>query len=286
VLEQRYGYQDDTGGGYEDRTGFTLPQVWAILRTYHPDMLSFYEGFTTQYPGNRQQIDDVFLMHGFWKETSPGNGKYDRDEPFRDANGNKAYDAGEYYIDLAENLAYTSGETVGTAADANRSWRRTTVQLPGQFVKVNNNAPYYSYTVEYPGTKRWPHTNYAVNTNGLVFVPVPPDPTARITVKAIGAETGNPLVFTSQQFRSNYTTAVKQGYYTSHDFQLKGNVPPQPKVPGMEGGGSGDLLSLLLKPNGPLADGLPGPGSRTPLYLIIPVFLAGLAVLVWRLRGE
>ena len=56
-------------------------------------MLSFYEGFTRQYPGSRKPIDDVFLMHGFWKETSAGNGQYDKDEPFRDANGNATYDA-------------------------------------------------------------------------------------------------------------------------------------------------------------------------------------------------
>jgi hypothetical protein len=284
ALEQRYGYQDDSGSGYEDRAAFTLPQLWAVLRTYHPDMLSFYEGLAHQYPGSRDRIDDVFLMHGFWKESSAGNGQYDRDEPFRDANGNNAWDAGEYYIDLAELLEVSLGEIRGTAADAGRSWRRTTLRLPGQFVKVNNNAPYYSYTVEYPGTNRWPHTNYAVNTNGLVFVPVPPDPAARITVKAIGPETGSPLVFTPQQFRDTYATAVRQGYYTSHDFQLKGPIPPRPEVPDMAG--TGDLLSLLLTRDGPLSGVFSGTGSRIPLYLSIPVVLTGLAVLVWRLRKE
>lgn len=278
VLEQRYGYTDDFGSGYDDRAGFTMPQMWAVMRTYHPDLYSFYEGLTRQYPGSRQQIDEVFLMHGFWKETSPGNGKYDTEEPYRDTSGNKAYDAGEDYVDLAEDLAFTPGETVGTAADANRSWRRTTVQLPGQFVKVNNDAPYYSYTVEYPGTKRWPHTNYAFNSNGLIFVPVPPDPQAQITVKAIGVETGNPLVFTSQQFRNNYTASVRQGYYASHEFQLKGTIPPRPKVPVMEGAGTGPL-GILLKPEGPLAV----PGSRTPAFIWLVVILCGGAGAGWYL---
>jgi hypothetical protein len=272
VLEQRYGYKDDSSGGYEDEAHLTLPQIWAVLHTYHPDLYSFYEGLTRQYPGSRQQINDVFLMHGFWKETGTGNGKYDPEEPFRDANGNGAFDTGEYYIDLAENLANSPGEAIGTAADANRSWRRTTVQLPGQFVKVNNNAPYYSYTVEYPGTKRWPHTNYAFNSNGLIFVPLPPDPRAQVTVKAIGVTTGNPLVFTSQQFQDSHATAVKQGYYVSHDFQLKGPIPPQPEIPAMGSmGGTGDLLSIILKPDGPLA----GHGDRTVPFLAWILILCG-----------
>lgn len=288
TLEQRYGYQDDSGYGYEDKAGFTLPQLWAVLRAYHPDMLSFYEGLTRQYPGSRDRIDDVFLMHGFWKESSAGNGQYDREEPFRDANGNNVWDAGEFYIDLADRLEVSPGDTPGTAADAGRPWRRTTLQLPGQFVKVNNRAPSYSYTVEYPGTNRWPHTNYAVNTNGLVFVPVPPDPAARITVRAIGAETGSPLVFTPQQFHNTSATAVRQGYFASHDFQLKGPVPPPPAVPDPAGTGPGpgDLRSVLLTRDGPLNSLLFGTERRIPLTLSIPVVLLGLAVLVWRLRKE
>jgi hypothetical protein len=280
VLEQRYGYSDDSGNGYEDKISFTLPELWGVMRTYHPDMLSFYDALQKKYPRNKQQIDDIFLMHGFWKETSPGNGKHDAEEPYRDANGNKAYDANEEYIDLAENLEYSAGEVIGTAADANRTWRRTTQQLPGQFVKVNNNAPYYSYTVEFPGTKRWPYTNYAVNNEGSIFVPVPSDPTARITVKASGVRTGNPLVFTSQQFQQNYETALKQGYYTSHDFQLSGPVPPQPKIPDMAGlGGQGSTGS------GQLPD-IFSPTSRVPLIIAIPVVIAGILLLVYLVRKE
>ena len=280
MLEQRYGYEDDSGSGYEDKASFTLPQLWAVMRTYHPDMLSFYEGLTKKYPGNKQQIDDIFLMHGFWKETSPGNGKHDAEEPYRDANGNKVYDQGEYYIDLADNLAYTTGETIGTAADASRTWRRTTLQVPGQFIQVTTTAPYYSYTVEYPGSKRWPHTNYAVNTNGLIYVPVPPDPAAQITVKAWGVTTGSPLVFTSQQFNDNYVNSLKQGYYVSHDFKLSGPVPPQPEIPDMgaiSGGSTSGLTSQSTK-----AAGSGDIGS----VLLLCVSVAGTLVLAFNLKKK
>lgn len=269
-LEQQYSYEDDRGYGYEDKASLTLPQLWAVMRTYHPDMLSFYEAIQKKYPQNKKQIDDIFLMHGFWKETSPGNGQYDKDEPYRDANGNKTYDAGEFYIDIAESLEYSTGEIIGTAADSNRTWRRTTLQLPGQFIRVNNVAPYYSYAVEFPGTKRWPYTKYAVNNDGSVFVPVPSDPKARITVKALGVQTGNPLVFTSQQFRQDYATAVKQGYYTSYDFQLNGPVPPQPKIPDVGGTGLGQEVS-----SGPAPDILSSL-SWFQLVIAVTVVIVGI----------
>jgi hypothetical protein len=152
--------------------------------------------------------------------------------------------------------------------------------VPGQFIQVTTTAPYYSYTVEYPGSKRWPHTNYAVNTNGLIYVPVPPDPAARITVKAWGVTTGSPLVFTSQQFNDNYVNSLKQGYYVSHDFKLSGPVPPQPEIPDMgaiSGGSTSGLTSQSTK-----AAGSGDIGS----VLLLCVSVAGTLVLAFNLKKK
>jgi hypothetical protein len=279
--EQSYGYDDDYNSIAEDRAGLGLAGLWPVIRTYHPDLFSFYEKLVKAYPEKKTAINDVFLMHGFWKETSPGNGRYDSEEPFRDANSNGQYDDGEYFIDLATDLRYTGGEVNGTAADAGRPSRRTSVQFPGHRIRVNNDAPYYQYTVVFSGNRRWPYTVYTLNEDGFIYVQVPPDPPSTITVKAIGPDTGNPLVFTSQQFRNNYTASVRQGYYTSHDFQLKGTIPPRPKVPVMEGAGTGPL-GILLKPEGPLA----GPGSRTPAFIWLVVILCGGAGAGWYLLNR
>lgn len=270
-------YPDDDG------ISLSLQEMWAVLKNNHPDFTSVYHGFIEQYPGKKTEIDTVFLDHGFFIDKDPGNGHYDPKEPFRDANGNSAYDTGELYIDLAagdsnENKPVFDRltDTVGTAADNDRPWRLSTQQLPGHFIKVNNAVPFYGYVVDFPGTARPSYSVLVRNDDGLIYVQVPPESGAKITVTPIGVKSGNPLIFTSDQFNGNYMTAVRQGYYTSHDFQISGPVPTPPVTPDFNKG------SLAKKGTG-LPDFL-SPASRIPLTLSVPVAIIGLVVLAYLLK--
>jgi hypothetical protein len=285
---REYRYENDYNEAGEDKVSLTLGELWPVIRTYHPDLLSFHEKLVQTFPARKDTINEVFLMHGFWKETTPGNGTYDKEypvDPYRDANGNGQYDPGEMYIDLTTDLRHNPGEVIGTAADASRPSRRTSVQFPGHVIRVNNNAPYYQYTVTFPGTTRRPYSVYAENQDGQVYVQVPPDPPSTITVKAVGVTTGNPLVFTSQQFRDAYAASVKQGYYVSHDFRLQGPVPPQPQVPSSGSSGfSGGLLQDLFRPEGPAARGMQqaaggNMAGLVPVLLPVAAGILALAVL-------
>jgi hypothetical protein len=279
----------DTREVYRDDDNISLPlrEIWAVLKNRHPDFTSVYHGFVERYPEKKGEIDAVFLDHGFFIDRDPGNGNYDPSEPFRDANGNAVYDPGELYTDMPSMGSNTGEpvfdrltETIGTAANYDRPWRLSTQQLPGHFIRVNNAVPFFGYTVEFPTTSRAPYKGLARNNDGLIYVPVPPEPGAKITVRAVGVTTGNPLVFTSDQFHENYLAAVKQGYYISHDFRISGPVPTPPVTPGFSKG----------SPAGMKNTGFPdilSPSSRIPLIVSIPIAIAALLVLAYVLKkGE
>jgi hypothetical protein len=104
----------------------------------------------------------------------------------------------------------------------------------------------------------------------------------------VGVKYERPLFFRSEDFNRDSAAAASRGYYREHDFKVSGPIPARTVVKaGSTSAGAGDILSLLLKPDGPLADGnASGLASRIPLYLSLPAVLAGLALLVWRLREE
>ena len=70
-------------------------------------------------------------------------------------------------------------ETIGTAANYDRPWRLSTQQLPGHFIRVNNAVPFYGYTVEFPAASRALYKGLARNNDGLIYLPVPPEPVRR-----------------------------------------------------------------------------------------------------------
>jgi hypothetical protein len=265
----------------EDDISFTIQELWPILKQDHSDFTSVYDALGAKYPEKKSKIDHIFEMHGFYVHTAPGDGIYTEKEPYRDANKNEKYDPGEYFIDLpsAGSPSNRSFYRVGTATNFDRLWRRTTRQLPGHFIKVNNAVPYYTYTVEFPGLSTRGYYRSVRNNDGLIYVHVPPITGAKITVTADGVTTGNPLVFTSDQFNKSYMTAVKQGYYTSHDFKISGPVPAQPVTPDFSKGG------LSVKKSAGLPDFL-SPTSRVPLIVSVPVAIAVLLVLAYVLRKE
>jgi hypothetical protein len=152
--------------------------------------------------------------------------------------------------------------------------------MPGYFVKVNNAVPFYTYRMEFPDGSGHSYLVTVRNDDGLIYIQVPPESGAKITVTADGVTTGNPLVFTSGQFNENYMASVQQGYYTSHDFKVSGPIPTPPVIPDLsKGGPAGKQNAGLFSIKGPLFDTLFG---RTTGHapIIVPAIIAVICITI------
>jgi Ca2+-binding EF-hand superfamily protein len=183
----------------DDGVEIPFPEIWSILRQYHQDFTSVYESFVAKYPDKKKGIDEIFKAHGFLADVNPHNKQWD------------------------------TGEEIGRAADASRTSRRSVEPLPGQFIKVDNDVPYYDVAVIFPFQ---PHLSYVTRTsndNGLVYVPIPPESYhAFVTVVAEGVETKNPLTFNTNLFNATYEDSVRRGYFLEYEFALEGEIPVLP----------------------------------------------------------
>ncbi len=272
-------------------------QIWPVLRTYNRDFTDVYTGFVTRYPDRKGGIDSVFAAHGFYRDTVRGNGSYDPGEPWRVLSGDRtSYAANDPFIDYPTggfpgfpiSRSYTGSETVGSASEYQRTSRRSTVTLPGHFIRTTVDVPLYVVSVEYYDRPWKSYRAIVSGENNMVPVPVPPPgENAGITVMPVGVRSDAPLFFRSEEFNRDFPAAAARGYYLEHDFRVSGPIPARTAV---KAGGTSrprDIISILLKSRGPLADGLPaGPASGIPLYLSIPAALVGIAVLAWRLQKE
>ncbi len=206
----------------DDGIDLTSDQIWGALKEYNKDFTFVHDRLVSKYPNHGGDIDSVFKAHGLWADKNRGNGRLDEDEPRR----------GEYFIDYPLNWTYDAGENIGPATNYQRPQRTSAVKLPGHYVKVKNDTPYYGVKVEFP---KKPDLDYQVRTEnigGLVYVHVPPPGYgAKITVTAEGVATGNPLTFTSQQFNDKLTESIGRGYFVEHDFQTVGQPPAQTPTP-------------------------------------------------------
>jgi hypothetical protein len=275
----------------ENPVRLRFDELWPVLRTYQQDFAGVHDSLVSRYPAKKAAIDTVFVNHGFYRDTNRGNGSYDPLEPFRPASGDrKTWAAGDPFTDYPTGgFRYTGTETVGPAGDYQRITRRSTEPLPGHFIKTPVDVPVYVVSVEYEDRPWKSYRTLVSGTDAMVPIPVPPPAEkAGITVVPVGVKYERPLFFRSEDFNRDFAAAASRGYYREHDFKVSGPIPARTvvKAGGTPGAGTGALLSLLLKPDGPLAYGLPGPWSRIPLYLSLPAVLVGLALLVWRLREE
>ncbi len=217
----------------DDKIDVDFEDLWSVLRTYKGDFTDVYNGLIGKFPDKRGAIDEIFIKHGFFHDPNPGNGQHDDFEPYADVNKNGRFDSGEYFVDMSGvNVSYQRGQRIGAPSDYQRGWRKTTQEVPGQYVVVGNKVPYYRVTVMFPGK---PHLNYMYrtgNVNGRIYIKVPPAGyDASVVVAAEGANTGAPLVFSSEAFNKEYPEVAKRGYYKSHDFKVSGPIPAEPTKP-------------------------------------------------------
>lgn len=224
----------------DDKIQMDLEEIWDILKFNHQDFASVYDALINKYPEKKSGIDEIFVTHGFFIDTNEGNQKWDANEPYRDINNNGKHDEGEYFVDYPTGgFSYNEGEEVGRAANYQRKERGSSAFLPGYFVKVDNNVPFYELTVyiydDLIQNGVLPHiiyTQLSRNYDGLVHVPVPPESyNSTIRLEPMDIISGNSLAFSSSDFYSSYSQSVSQGYFLEHHYELRGEIPPQPVMP-------------------------------------------------------
>ncbi|MBN2053265.1 hypothetical protein JW756_07205 [Candidatus Woesearchaeota archaeon] len=218
----------------DDRVSIPLADIWGILKSYHQDFSTVYKKFVDNYPAKKSQINEILINNGYWIDTAPaGNGIHDNDEPYWDKNNNKAYDTNDIFVDygraglpfIGNWMVHDANETIGSAADPGRPWRKNTVELAGERIKVDNKVPYYSVKVDYPNDKSKNYQVIVFNADGYISVSVPPgEINAIVTVVPIGVSYSNPLTFTASEFENSFPKSEDQGYYVKHDFGISGQI--------------------------------------------------------------
>ncbi|MDD5111512.1 MAG: hypothetical protein PHG85_03125 [Candidatus Altiarchaeota archaeon] len=217
----------------DDNVDLDAGEVWKVLREYRGDFTEVHNALKDRFSGDKEKIDEVFAKHGFFADNRPGNGQHDDFEPYLDKNKNGQFDEGEYYVDYSsEEPKYEAGMAIGSAKNYQQGWRKTTQEVLGQFVAVDNDAPYYAVAVIFPERL---HLNYAFRTenqDGRIYLDMPPAGYgAVVIVQAEGVEAQMPLAISSDKFNQEYAQAVEKGYYIGHDFRITGPIPGKPPVP-------------------------------------------------------
>jgi hypothetical protein len=221
----------------DDGISLSFKDIWNILRTYKDDFTSVYEELKGKYPDKIDEINAIFVSHGFWVDLNPGNGAREEAEPFLDENKNGRFDEGEFFVDYPEEgFIYDKGKEIGRAANYQRKERRSGGYFPGHYLKVDNEVPYYEikysmynetflagllpYQITYDKTS---------NLGGYIYIPIPPDSyNATIQVEPLDVKYNRKLSFTNQEFYNSYNNSVEQGFFKEHDFGITGNIPSLP----------------------------------------------------------
>ncbi len=251
----------------DDNATLGLEKIWDVIKHFQNDFTSIYNEFITKNPGQKQQIDEVFITHKIYTDTNPGNGVYDHRDFYRDENHNKQYDIDEYYVDYPlEEFQYKPGDVIGQSTNYNRQWRQSVQEVPGYFIKVDNTVPFYLVKISVPDMFYLDYVVRSWNRDGMINIPIPPKGYfAVVSVVPEGVQSDGPLTFSSEAFQRHYNTSLSQGYYINHNFQITGSIPPIPSMPGASGDTTPD--------NG-------SPKTQTPGFDIMLVLAASVIVIL------
>jgi hypothetical protein len=212
------------------RDVFTLEEMWDILKVNRRDFYEYYKAFHRAKPSKSKEIDSIFIAHGFFHDTNPGNKKWDVGEPLRDKNNNSRHDAGEEYVDLGtpELLGrpwqiYTPGETIGKATNYARANRSLAVTLDDAYIKAKDPlVREYKVRVEYKNPSDGKPYEYPVDAiDGLIYLsPLPEDLEAYIIVSVASPaySSAKPYRVFSQDYTDKLINAGGKGYADIHDF--------------------------------------------------------------------
>jgi len=289
LLWDLYDSNNDNG----DSITMSLENIWSVLKIQRNDFHDYYLAFREANPSKAADIDRLFVEHGFFADTTEGNGKRDSFEGFRDANDNNAYNAGEYFFDLGclnstSEIQYRKGMIIGRAANYERLNRSTAVRLDGAYLKVSDKeVKQYLVKVHYsePGTAD--DYEYVVDLrDSLLYVqPLPGNVEAEISIIPYSVEYTAQEGYTISNQELNHRLEQPGKYFDSHTFSLKetgieGDIPYEtyrdtdPTY--VYEGDLGEELDLKI------ADGTEHEDSDRkfpPVWLLLPILGIGLVVL-------
>jgi hypothetical protein len=227
-----------------DKMSVSYKPLWdALMGQRLQSFKDVYDALKAKWPEKSSEIDNLFVAHGIFKDTNPGNGQYDEGEPYwnEDPDGsgplnpNGVRDPTEDYIDIGTpddgiprpHQVYTPGEVMGTATNYNRTTRKNRPLEEGSFVRadvtsnggsVSDVVFKVSYSFSDPSLN---YVNYGVTDQetGYVYVETPPDEyqmTASIT--ADNYDGGQPIIVTVNDFYASKASGaayIKSGTITA-----------------------------------------------------------------------
>jgi len=240
VLWDLYDDTKDRG----DDISLTLQEIWEVLKDKRNNFFDVYGNFTQKYPDKKEEIDAIFIEHGFFADTDVGNKQWDSLEPLIDTDWNGVHDPGETYVDLAAEYTTTiengqpvlrmtkrptwnKGEDVGRASNYERPDRRVAGRIPSAYLKVTDpQVRMYKVTVHINNPQDGQDFSYLVDVReGKIYLMPPPskvDVTITVEPESQDYVTENLYQTTTAVYlRKFYDTPLNQGYCDTHTFTLK-----------------------------------------------------------------
>jgi len=225
VLWDMYDKKNDNG----DSLSLSLYDMWSVLKVQRTDFYDYYVAFREANPSKSAEIDKIFIEHGFFADTTEGNGKRDTFEGFRDANNNRRYDSGEVFFDLGclnstSEIEYKKSMVIGKAANYERSNRSTAVRIDGAYLKVKDDEiRQYLVKVHYPDPGYGDDYEYVVDLrDGLLYVqPLPSDVPAQISIEPYSVEYTAEKIYTISNEELIKELEEPEDYFDEHEFSLE-----------------------------------------------------------------
>jgi len=225
LLWDLYDSKNDKG----DSISFMLEDIWKILKVNRKDFYEYYLAFRQAFSNKQEEIDALFVEHGFFANPDIGNKKRDTFEGFRDANNDKNFAEGEFFVDYGANnttlLIYRESMKIGAAANYERMNRTSAVRIPNAYLKVTSDeVRWYIVKVDLKDNSLGEDYEYTVDVrDGLIYLqPLPSGYEADITVMPYSQDynSEDPYKTTSAKLTEDIENAT-QGYIAVHDFKLK-----------------------------------------------------------------
>ncbi len=297
LLWDMYDSNNDNG----DSITMSLDNIWSVLKVQRNDFYDYYVAFKEANPSKADEIDKLFIAHGFFIDTTEGNGLRDHFEGFRDANNNRRYDAGEFFFDLGclnstSEIEYKKGMVVGKAANYDRMNRSSAVRVDGAYLKVRDEeVNQYLVKVHYLELGYGNDYEYVVDLrDGLLYVqPLPSDVPAQITIEPYSVEYTAEETYTISNQELISKLEEPDEYFDEHKFSLENT------------GATGDMEYVIYKDTEPtyayegdlgteidvkISDEGPDDDGGLSLFWLLPVIIigavAGAGVLLLKKAGN
>lgn len=192
----------------DDSMEWSFDVLWDVaLSKKHKDFTSVLESLV-DYSNDEKYLEaftELEIIHGMYQREGLGNGVYDIGEAYTDSNKNRKWDQGEKYVDYPFSWNVQEGDILGAPSNYERIGRRSTPYFRGNYIKAPKGEYEITYIIK-DGMKIIDIVGYTANSDGMLYVPVPPDSIVSVSSK------DESIVFTSDLVEENFEEIIKRGY--------------------------------------------------------------------------